>query len=164
MLWPGNKCGMSRLPNRNSASADTLRARTGLLQYGVFLFDIVFAETPKGTHSLIRQGQAATNCFRSYGSPVVTPGGSMVPRGSIPRPSSTPRQVMLAAVDDLTSPLVRCNVLRALKFGAGALHLAQAWITHTTKIAQCVAADGAVSLMMVAMAWSIQTHCRPGVA
>lgn len=49
---------------------------------------------------------------------------------------------MLAAVKDLTSPLVRCNVLRALKFGAGALHLAQAVITHTTKIAQCGAADG----------------------
>lgn len=47
----------------------------------------------------------------------------MVSMGSIPRPSSTLRQLMLAAVKDLTSPLVRCNVLRALKFGAGALHL-----------------------------------------
>lgn len=87
----------------------------------------------------------------------------MVSWGSIPRSSSTLRQLTLAAVNDLTSPLVRCNVLRALKFGVGALHLAQALITHTTTIAQCVAADGAVSLM-VALAWAIKIHCRPGVA
>lgn len=79
------------------------------------------------------------------------------------RPSSMRRQLMLAAVKDLTSPLVRCNVLRALKFGVGALHLAQAVITHTTKIAQRVAADGEVSLL-VALAWVMKTYCRSGMA
>lgn len=70
---------------------------------------------------------------------------------------------MLAAVKDLTSPLVRCNVLRALKFGAGALHLAKGVITHTTKIAQCVAADGVVSLL-VTLAWVMEAYCRSGMA
>lgn len=79
------------------------------------------------------------------------------------RPSPTRRQLVLAAVKDLTSPLVRCNVLRALKVGAGALHLAQAVITHTAKIAQCVAADGAVSLL-VALAWVMEAYCRSGMA
>lgn len=74
---------------------------------------------------------------------MVTPGSSIgILVLDSARPSPTRRQLVLAAVKDLTSPLVRCNVLRALKVGAGALHLAQAVITHTAKIAQCVAADG----------------------
>ena len=110
------------------------------------MMDVVVAEIVMSVHSPFRQGQAATNCFRSDGSPMVTPGSSMVSWGSISRaPSSARRQLILAAVKDLASPLVRCNVLRALKFGAGALHLAQAVITHTAKIAQCGAADGGQS-------------------
>lgn len=70
---------------------------------------------------------------------------------------------MLAAVKDLISPLVRCNVSRALKFGAGALHLAQGVIAHKPKIAQCVAADGAVSLL-VALPWVMKAYCRCGMA
>jgi hypothetical protein len=66
------------------------------------------------------------NCFRPYGSPMVMPGLSMASWCSNPpRPSSRLWQLMSAAVKSLTSPLVRCNVLRALKFGPGALHPTQ---------------------------------------
>lgn len=49
------------------------------------MMDVVFAEIVMGVHSLFRQGQAATSCFRSDGSPMVTPGSSMVSWGSIER-------------------------------------------------------------------------------
>lgn len=49
------------------------------------MMDIVFAEIVVGVHSLVQQGQAATNCFRSDGSPMVTPGSSMVSWCSISR-------------------------------------------------------------------------------
>lgn len=49
------------------------------------MMDAVFAEIGMGAHSIVQQGKAATNCFRSDGSPMVTPGSSMVSWGSVSR-------------------------------------------------------------------------------
>lgn len=79
-------------PCSDRASAKALQVRTQgsfaaaiIMAYQTMMVLIVFAETVMGILSLVQQGQPATDCFRSDGSPMVTPGSSMVSWGSTSR-------------------------------------------------------------------------------